>query len=353
MRIKLGEIEMKREIRASIGTLGVLGLRKIALPVAPTTLYLMIGEKCMYNCVYCPQARESKGSIEQLSRVVWPKVNWDDLKKSILTMPECVKRVCFQVVNSPGFYKNLIFFVDDLNKYIRKNFLHLSISVSVRLADNDSLVRLFDAGVERVGLSLDVASLKHFSGIRGGDFGKNFNFILESARKFPRRITTHLIVGMGETDMELYNVMKIFFDSGITVGLFSFTPVKGTKYEKVLPPPLSRYRKIQILRQLLSVRVNFEPRFNENGSLEGINVSSKEKFDKQEISKDKVLIREILNDPATFITSGCPNCNRPYYNESPGGPIFNYPFKPDDSVLNDIREAFIAYAGEKEIQFKS
>jgi biotin synthase-related radical SAM superfamily protein len=344
---------MKSEIRASIGSLGILGLKKIALPVAPTTLYLMIGEKCMYNCVYCPQARESKGSVEQLSRVVWPRVNWDDLKKSILTIPESVKRVCFQVVNSPGFYNNLIFFVDDLNKHIKENSLRLSISVSVRLTDNDRLIRLFNAGVERVGLPLDVVSLKHFSKTRGGDFGKNFDFILGSARKFPGRITTHLIVGMGETDMELYNTMKIFFDSGITVGLFSFTPVKGTKYEKTSSPPLSRYRKIQILRQLLSVRANFEPRFNENGSLEGINVSSKEKFDEQEISNDKELVRKILNDPATFITSGCPDCNRPYYNESPAGPIYNYPFKPDDSVLNNISETLIAYAGEKEIQFKS
>jgi len=25
------------------------------------------------------------------------------------------------------------------------------------------------------------------------------------------------------------------------------------------------------------------------------------------------------------LTSGCPNCNRPYYNEKPSGPIYNYP----------------------------
>jgi biotin synthase len=26
-----------------------------------------------------------------------------------------------------------------------------------------------------------------------------------------------------------------------------------------------------------------------------------------------------------FQTSGCPNCNRPFYNEQPGGPMYNYP----------------------------
>jgi biotin synthase-related radical SAM superfamily protein len=32
--------------------------------------------------------------------------------------------------------------------------------------------------------------------------------------------------------------------------------------------------------------------------------------------------------PATgeaFRTSGCPDCNRPFYNEHPGGPLYNYP----------------------------
>ncbi|MEM4243701.1 MAG: radical SAM protein, partial [Candidatus Bathyarchaeia archaeon] len=26
-----------------------------------------------------------------------------------------------------------------------------------------------------------------------------------------------------------------------------------------------------------------------------------------------------------FLTSGCPACNRPFYNEKPSGPIYNYP----------------------------
>jgi biotin synthase-related radical SAM superfamily protein len=26
-----------------------------------------------------------------------------------------------------------------------------------------------------------------------------------------------------------------------------------------------------------------------------------------------------------FQTSGCPDCNRPFYNEQPSGPLYNYP----------------------------
>jgi biotin synthase-related radical SAM superfamily protein len=36
-------------------------------------------------------------------------------------------------------------------------------------------------------------------------------------------------------------------------------------------------------------------------------------------------LHEILADGVAFQTSGCPDCNRPFYNERPGGPMYNYP----------------------------
>jgi biotin synthase len=35
-------------------------------------------------------------------------------------------------------------------------------------------------------------------------------------------------------------------------------------------------------------------------------------------------LQEVLADGKAFETSGCPDCNRPYYNESPRGVMFNY-----------------------------
>jgi len=32
-----------------------------------------------------------------------------------------------------------------------------------------------------------------------------------------------------------------------------------------------------------------------------------------------------LGTGEAFRTSGCPGCNRPYYNERPSGPFYNYP----------------------------
>jgi biotin synthase len=40
---------------------------------------------------------------------------------------------------------------------------------------------------------------------------------------------------------------------------------------------------------------------------------------------DKRTLSQIIRTGEPFLTSGCPNCNRPYYNEKPSGPIYNYP----------------------------
>ena len=40
---------------------------------------------------------------------------------------------------------------------------------------------------------------------------------------------------------------------------------------------------------------------------------------------DKETMSNVLKDGKAFQTSGCPDCNRPYYNERPSGPFYNYP----------------------------
>ena len=302
---------MERKIRASIGSLGALGLRDIKLPAPPTTVYLMVGERCVYDCAYCSQAVNSKGSVEQLSRVVWPAVEWQELKAAIKDAPSFIKRVCFQVVNSRGFLENVLFFIREI-----KDVSSLPVSVSIRVSRMDDLKKLFEAGVERVGIALDVATEITYSKYRGGDFKKAIDLILCAGELFKGRITTHIIVGMGETDRELYDVMKKMFDNEITVGLFAFTPVKGTYLEGKIPPSLARYRRIQLMRYLFSKGVEFLPEFDEAGNLVSMGVTRFE--------------RKAVND--MVLTSGCADCNRPYYNEKPLGPMFNYPLRPKEAA---------------------
>lgn len=121
------------KIRASVGTLAILGVKRVKLNANPTTLCLMVNERCMYNCAYCPQAKNSRGSPGNLSRVVWPEIDWETLKITMLQKTTLYKRICFQVVNGSHFFANLMFFLKDIKKSFEEYKLSVPVSVSVRL----------------------------------------------------------------------------------------------------------------------------------------------------------------------------------------------------------------------------
>lgn len=321
----------KLKIRASIGSLGLLGFSKIKMDALPTTLYLMVNEKCLYNCGYCPQARVSESeTYEKLSRVVWPEVDWEEMKKVILLKKDFYHRICFQVVNGKNYLENTLYFLEELNSVK----INKPISVSIRLKNFEELNKIFKTGVDRVGLPLDVASKKNYSKIRGGSFESAKKFIITASKSYPGRITTHLIVGLGDSDKEIYKIMKEFFENGVLVSLFAFTPIKGTLLEKLRLPSLSRYRKAQLMRYLLSKKIDFKANFDEHEMLDFIKIED----------------MQILKNPDIYITSGCPGCNRPYYNETPKGPMYNFPFKPE--VNDEILKSYIENANNGKITFK-
>ncbi len=129
------------------------------------------------------------------------------------------------------------------------------------------------------------------------------------------KVTTHLIIGLGETDYELLTLIQQLTDIGVIPSLFAFTPVKGTLLEDRTSPPLERYRTLQLCRYLIvnrKIRVN-KLSFNREGKLRGIDMT-------WEALKKNIPARSKI-----FTTVGCPQCNRPYYTERPSGPLYNYP----------------------------
>jgi biotin synthase len=121
-------------------------------------------------------------------------------------------------------------------------------------------------------------------------------------------VSTHLIVGLGETEREMAERIQWAHDCGVTVGLFAFTPVRGTHLADRPPPPLAAYRRMQAARWLV---VHGLTRFEEMA------------FDRQE--RWACLDQPLPATGEPFRTSGCPDCNRPFYNEQPSGPMYNYP----------------------------
>jgi biotin synthase-related radical SAM superfamily protein len=295
-------------IKVSSGTLGVLGLADSRLDAPPTTAYLMVGGRCARDCAFCAQAKSSEASATALSRVNWPE--WDETEALDAVQHACatgkIQRCCLQVTVSAGSVESARSIAARLGRQV-------PISVSA-VASVEQVAELLHSGVERVGLSLDAANEDVFRRVKGGDLHKALAGIQEAAGCFPGRITTHLMVGLGETEEEMVRLMAQLLDGGVTPSLFAFTPIRGTAMEAETPPSLARYRRLQVARHLLRQGLCSaqDLSFSGEGQVVSFGLPSSE-------------LEQVLDDGRAFQTSGCAGCNRPYYNEAPRGPMYNYP----------------------------
>jgi biotin synthase len=232
------------------------------------------------------------------------------------------RRVCIQCLNDPIMLSKLELVVSKL-----KEAADLPVSVSVGPMGKKKLRSLKENGVERVGIAIDGGSESVFAEVKGSGVGNPYTYestwrALDAALGICGKgsVSTNLIIGLGETDRDVADTLQRANDMGVTVSLFSFTPMKGTALRNP-PPSLGRYRALQLMRHYVGTRGNLDPfGFDENGKLIRIDMDAIEK------------LPDLID---SFRTRGCPDCNRPYYNERPGGPIFNYPHQVDEPVLEE------------------
>ncbi|MFN4200130.1 MAG: radical SAM protein [Fervidobacterium gondwanense] len=286
-------------LRASYWTWKVLSGEKI--PDEMPTAYLMLDGKCMYNCLYCTHASLSSSDNSYLSRVVWKVISLEDLRD----INKKFKRICVQTVNYKGYKEDIL----SLVKHIRsqENGNGILVSVSTRVKDFNEIDEILNSGVDQLGVAIDVVSEEHHKEYRSWPLSYTLSLIEYGARKYNGRITTHIIVGLGENDKELNEMFIRMKELGVEVALFAFTPVRGTALENLNPPSIERYRKIQLLRYLIFENSDIpDVEFDEKGYIKTLNYHGKD------TSK-------------AFLTSGCTHCTRPYYNDSPRNSVlYNY-----------------------------
>lgn len=297
--------------RLSAGSASVLGLCPIALDVAPTTAYVMLGDRCVADCAFCSQARSSKAPPDALSRVRWPLYVAAEVVAAMVRATEQgqLKRVCFQVTASPDdqdIARTAISMVRDATD--------LPVCVSLAAQNMEQISMLLAAGAERVTIALDAASPKVYERVKGGDWEQRWRLLETAAKLFPGHLGTHLIVGLGETEDELLRTAQALHRMQITIGLFAFTPIQGTRLAEHCAPDLASYRRVQaglyLIREDLTTVDEWQ--FSPEGRVRDYGVSDQ-------------ALRTLLKTGDAFRTAGCPDCNRPYYNERPSGPMCNYP----------------------------
>lgn len=317
-------IPTKREgvelVRVSLGSAIVLSLERGALRAKPTTIYLMTYKegKCTANCSFCPQSRSSLSDANLLSRVIWPPFPLEMVKRGIESRAKDVgiKRICIQTVNYRGVLTDTLYIVRKL-----RSVSDIPISVSIHPLSVEAMRKLINAGVERVGIPLDAATEEIFERIKGSLVNGPYRWrrhreALEKAAKIfgKGRVSTHFIVGLGESEKEMVEAIQWCVDRGITPALFAFTPIRGTKLEGLQQPSIESYRRVQIARYLIvnGIIRSEDLDFDEEGNIRSFPMPSSR-------------LLEILESGDPLFTSGCPGCNRPFYNERVSGPLYNIP----------------------------
>lgn len=306
------------QVRVSVGTGVVLGLWKGQLMVAPTTAYLLTyyPGRCRANCKFCPQARNSMSDVNMLSRVVWPKCEVDLVLEALREHQGRLKRVCIQAINYPDV-------IDELCELVAriKSFCDLPISISCQPLTGADIKRLVGAGVERISIALDAATPEVFDRVKGREVSGPYEWrtqmkALDEARAMHGdRVSTHLMVGLGETEEDMVRTIQLLHAKGIVVGLFAFTPISGTPLAKQARPNVPSYHRIQLASYLIR-----------QGLTDVGGVTFKDgRITDFRVSRE--VLRRTVDSGEPFRTSGCQGCNRPFYNESPRGPIYNYPQK--------------------------
>jgi biotin synthase len=271
------------------------------------------------DCAFCTQARSSSASELALSRVTWPLFRLPLVCERLGEAERAgtLQRCCLQVTTGEGYLQTALDTVTDLRRATS-----LPLSVAILLRTLEQVDAFIARGVDRIGFGLDAASERVFREVKGPRWASMVSLIEESAQRYPQQIAVHLVVGLGETEREMVERILWAHQLGAGVSLFAFTPVRGTALAGQPPPALDVYRRMQAARWSIVRRGaqldDFS--FGADGALEHL----------PSFNSDGGRVYPV--DAEAFCTSGCPGCNRPFYNERPGGPMYNYarPLSPEE-----------------------
>jgi biotin synthase len=187
--------------------------------------------------------------------------------------------------------------------------------------------------VDRVGIALDAATERLFDRVKGAAAGGPYRW--RDVQTLLRigigvfgegNVSTHLIVGLGETEKEIAFAVQQCVDMGILPALFAFTPVEGTALADNPQPEVDVYRRVQLARHLIIHGYAREEDMRFNGEARIV-----------DFGVPKPVLLSVVESGLPFLTSGCPGCNRPFYNEKPSGPLYNYPRSIRPTELKAIK----------------
>jgi len=302
-------------------------------------LLLTYPEGCRGRCAYCGLSA-SRGPAgtggRSFIRVQWPSFPLADIVRRIAERRERIRRVCISMVTRRRAVADTIAVCRRLREAVD---LPVSLLITPTLLQAGELEALREAGADKVGVAVDLATPALFERFRGAGVGGPHRWETywecygRAIEVFGRgQAGVHLIVGMGETEQEMCAAIQRACDMGGGTHLFSFFPEPGSPLEGHPRPAMSRYRRVQLARHLIDRGLARAERFayGAGGRVAGFGLSAAE-------------LAAVVDSGEPFRTSGCTGadgevaCNRPFANSRPGPHLRNFPFPPEAEDLRRIR----------------
>jgi len=295
-------------------------------------------EGCSANCAYCGLAKKRPGTYEKKSfiHVEWPVLSMDEIIAAVNGAPAYVRRTCISMITNGKCRQDTLEMTRRLTGETR---LPVSVLICPTILKRKDLLAMKEAGADKVGVALDLATPGLFdryrgSGISGPHKWGKYWAIIEAALDIfsTPNVGAHLMVGMGETEQEMVSIMERLWHMGVVSHLFSFFAEEGSALGHRAQPSWSSYLRVQLARYLIE---------------EGLSTLEEMQFDGLgrivHFGLDGDRLAGIISLGTPFVTTGClgPDgqvaCNRPFGNCLPDEKQWNYPYAPNEEELNLIR----------------
>jgi len=293
---------------------------------------------CAARCAYCGLSNKREGTYGSKSfiRVTWPTHSLSEIIERIGERSHKVKRICISQITN----KRSIQDTKDICARLRASFdIPVSLLISPTILSKADLMDYKDAGADKIGVAIDLATPELFDHYRGKGVGgphkwETYRQCLSDAIAIfgKRNAGSHFVTGMGETEKEMVAAIQRVQDSGGWTHLFSFFPEADSQLKDHPMPEMDHYRRIQLARYLMDEGMSRAEKmaFDASGRILDFGLSPEE-------------LNRVIDTGEPFRTSGCEGydgqvaCNRPYANSRPGPDIRNYPFPPNEKDIHRIR----------------
>ena len=129
---------------------------------------------CVARCAYCGLSNRRPGEYGDKSfiRVTWPTYSLDEIIERISERLDRVKRICISMIT----HKRTINDTKEICARLRASFdVPVSLLIAPTILNKSDLLDFRDAGADKIGVAIDLATPELFDKFRGSGVGGHTN----------------------------------------------------------------------------------------------------------------------------------------------------------------------------------